>query len=52
MVLTDLAPEMLDVAERRAVVQGIINVKTKVCSADDLTQPQYRDVNGLCTVAL
>ena len=36
VVLTDLAPEMLDVAERRAVAQGIVNVETKVCSADDL----------------
>ena len=36
VVLTDLAPEMLEVAARRARAQGIANVETKVCSADDL----------------
>ena len=36
VVLTDLAPEMLDIAERRARAQGITNIETKVCSADDL----------------
>jgi SAM-dependent methyltransferase len=36
VVLTDLAPEMLDIATRRAQVQGITNCETKVCSADDL----------------
>ena len=36
VVLTDLAPEMLDVAARRAEAQGITNIDTKVCSADDL----------------
>ena len=36
VVLTDLAPEMLDVASRRARAQGIANVETSVCSADDL----------------
>jgi ubiquinone/menaquinone biosynthesis C-methylase UbiE len=36
VVLTDLAPEMLDVAARRAQAQGLANVETKVCSADDL----------------
>ncbi len=36
VVLTDLAPEMLDVAMRRAAAQGIANVETRVCSADDL----------------
>ena len=36
VVLTDLAQEMLDVAARRAGAQGIVNVETKVCSADDL----------------
>ena len=36
VVLTDLAPEMLDVALRRAQAQGIANIETKVCSADDL----------------
>src|SRR3954471_19073718 len=36
VVLTDLAPEMLEVAERRAAAQGITNVETQVCSADDL----------------
>ena len=36
VVLTDLAPEMLDVATRRARAQGVANVETKVCSADDL----------------
>jgi SAM-dependent methyltransferase len=36
VVLTDLAPEMLDIATRRATAQGITNVETKVCSADEL----------------
>jgi ubiquinone/menaquinone biosynthesis C-methylase UbiE len=36
VVLTDLAAEMLDVAARRAAAQGITNVETEVCSADDL----------------
>jgi len=36
VVLTDLVAEMLDIAERRARAQGITNVETKVCSADDL----------------
>ena len=36
VVLTDLAPEMLDIAGRRATAQGIANVETRVCSADDL----------------
>jgi SAM-dependent methyltransferase len=36
VVLTDLAPEMLEIAARRARVQGITNVETRVCSADEL----------------
>ncbi len=36
VVLTDLVPEMLDVAARRARAQGVVNVETKVCRADDL----------------
>jgi SAM-dependent methyltransferase len=36
VVLTDVAAEMLDIARRRADAQGITNVETKVCSADDL----------------
>ena len=36
VVLTDLAPEMLDIATRRASAQGITNFETRVCSADDL----------------
>jgi SAM-dependent methyltransferase len=36
VVLTDLVGEMLDIAARRAMSQGIANVTTKVCSADDL----------------
>ena len=36
VVLTDLAPEMLDVAARRATAQGVANIERKVCSADDL----------------
>jgi len=36
VVLTDIAPEMLDVAARRADAQGVTNIDTKVCSADDL----------------
>ena len=36
VVLTDLAPEMLAVAVRRAEAQGIPAVGTAVCSADEL----------------
>src|SRR4029078_10874754 len=36
VVLTDLSAEMLDIAARRAHAQGIANVETRVCSADDL----------------
>jgi SAM-dependent methyltransferase len=36
VVLTDLVPEMLDIAARRARAQGLANVETNVCSADDL----------------
>ncbi len=36
VVLTDLAAEMLEVASRRARAQGIANIETTVCSADDL----------------
>ena len=36
VVLTDLAPEMLEIATRRASAQGMTNVETRVCSADDL----------------
>jgi len=36
VVLTDLVAEMLDIAKRRARAQGLANVETKVCSADDL----------------
>jgi SAM-dependent methyltransferase len=36
VVLTDLAAEMLDIAQRRANAQGITNIETRVCSADDL----------------
>lgn len=36
VVLTDLAPQMLDVATRRASAQGIANFSTTVCSADEL----------------
>ena len=36
VVLTDIAPEMLDVAERRAVAQGVTNIETRACSADEL----------------
>ena len=36
VVLTDLSAEMLAVATRRAAAQGISNVETRVCSADDL----------------
>src|SRR5919202_4052658 len=31
VVLTDLSPEMLDIAARRAKAQGITNFETKVC---------------------
>ncbi len=40
VVLTDLAAEMLDVAARRATAQGIANITTKVCSADDHDPPR------------
>src|ERR1022692_241098 len=36
VVLTDLVAEVLDLAARRARAQGIANIETKVCSADDL----------------
>src|SRR4029077_8232944 len=36
VVLTDLAPEMLDIAPRRASAQGITNFEATVCAADDL----------------
>src|SRR3954469_20656514 len=36
VVLTDLVAEMLDIAARRARAQGIANIETEVCSADDL----------------
>lgn len=36
VVLSDLSAEMLEVATRRARVQGISNFETTVCSADDL----------------
>ncbi|MBA3652968.1 MAG: class I SAM-dependent methyltransferase [Actinobacteria bacterium] len=36
VVLNDLAAEMLEVAGRRARAQGLTNVETQVCSADDL----------------
>jgi SAM-dependent methyltransferase len=36
VVLTDLAPEMLDIAARRAGAQQITNIETAVCSADNL----------------
>src|SRR3954451_20459571 len=36
VVLTDLVAEMLQVATRRAGAQGIVNIDTTVCSADDL----------------
>lgn len=36
VVVTDLAQEMLDVATRRAAAQGLANVETTACSADDL----------------
>lgn len=36
VVLTDLSAEMLDVAARRAAAQGVTNIETRVCSADDL----------------
>jgi SAM-dependent methyltransferase len=36
VVMTDLVPEMLDIAARRAKAQGVANIETKVCSADEL----------------
>lgn len=36
VVLTDLSAEMLDIAERRSSSNGLENIKTAVCSADDL----------------
>ena len=36
VVLTDLVPEMLEIAARRAAAHGVTNVETTVCSADDL----------------
>jgi len=37
VVLTDLVAEMLDIAARRARAHGIINIETRVCSAEDLS---------------
>jgi SAM-dependent methyltransferase len=36
VVLTDLSAEMLEVAARRARAQGVANIETTVCSADEL----------------
>ena len=36
VVLTDLVPEMLKIAARRASAKGITNFETLACSADDL----------------
>jgi SAM-dependent methyltransferase len=36
IVLTDLVPEMLEIATRRARAQGIADIETAVCSAEDL----------------
>ncbi len=36
VVLTDFVGEMLDIAQRRAEAQGLTNIETVVCSADDL----------------
>ena len=36
VVLTDLAPEMLEIAAQRARSEGLGNVETRVCGADDL----------------
>ncbi|MGH2883467.1 MAG: class I SAM-dependent methyltransferase [Solirubrobacteraceae bacterium] len=36
VVLTDLVAEMLDIAARLARAQGVANIETSVCSADDL----------------
>ncbi len=36
VVVTDLVAEMLVIAARRARAQGVANIETKVCSADDL----------------
>jgi SAM-dependent methyltransferase len=36
VMLTDLSPDMLQVAERRAKEQGVSNIATRVCSADEL----------------
>ena len=36
VVLTDLVGEMLDIAAQRARAQGIANIDTAVCSADEL----------------
>jgi SAM-dependent methyltransferase len=36
VVLTDLAAEMLDIAARRASAQGLANIETRVCGAEDL----------------
>jgi SAM-dependent methyltransferase len=36
VVLTDFVAEMLDIAARRARAQGITNIETNVCSAEEL----------------
>jgi SAM-dependent methyltransferase len=36
VVLTDIVAEMLDIAARRATAQGLADIETTVCSADNL----------------
>lgn len=36
VALTDISPEMLDIAVRRARAESLSNVEARVCSADDL----------------
>ena len=55
VVLTDLVPEILDIAARRAASQGLANVETTVCSADE-THPAciaapHPATSALCTNA-
>lgn len=39
VVLTDLSPEMLEVARRKAISRGLANVDTRVAGAEHLTFP-------------
>jgi hypothetical protein len=47
-VLTDLVVEMLDIAARRARAQGLADIETRVCNADDLPS-QFEHLRTSCS---